>query len=88
MTNYGFVIDNRRCIGCYACTVVCKTEHDDPIGALEVNDDDVFRIVFRGRFTPAETEGEQWRLASKTITKSSKRSSESTRPTVNDGVLT
>ncbi|WP_327053875.1 4Fe-4S dicluster domain-containing protein [Halomicrococcus gelatinilyticus] len=32
MTNYGFVIDNRRCIGCHACTVACKTEHDDPIG--------------------------------------------------------
>ncbi len=31
-TNYGFVIDNRRCIGCHACTVACKTEHDDPIG--------------------------------------------------------
>ncbi|RBI58539.1 4Fe-4S ferredoxin [halophilic archaeon] len=32
ITNYGFVIDNRRCIGCHACTVACKTEHDDPIG--------------------------------------------------------
>ncbi|MEF8826097.1 MAG: 4Fe-4S dicluster domain-containing protein, partial [Halapricum sp.] len=30
--NYGFVIDNRRCIGCHACTVACKSEHDDPIG--------------------------------------------------------
>jgi len=30
--NYGFVIDNRRCIGCHACTVACKTEHADPIG--------------------------------------------------------
>ncbi|MEF8783555.1 MAG: NrfD/PsrC family molybdoenzyme membrane anchor subunit [Haloarculaceae archaeon] len=30
--NYGFVIDNRRCIGCHACTVACKAEHDDPIG--------------------------------------------------------
>lgn len=30
--NFGFVIDNRRCIGCHACTVACKTEHDDPIG--------------------------------------------------------
>lgn len=29
--NYGFVIDNRRCIGCHACTVACKSEHDDPI---------------------------------------------------------
>ena len=31
-TNYGFVIDNRRCIGCHACTVACKSEHQDPIG--------------------------------------------------------
>lgn len=30
--NYGFVIDNRRCIGCHACTVACKSEHSDPIG--------------------------------------------------------
>ena len=32
ITNYGFVIDNRTCIGCHACTVACKVEHDDPIG--------------------------------------------------------
>ena len=30
--NYGFVIDNRLCIGCHACTVACKSEHDVPIG--------------------------------------------------------
>jgi len=30
--NYGFVIDNRMCIGCHACTVACKSEHDVPIG--------------------------------------------------------
>jgi Fe-S-cluster-containing dehydrogenase component/formate-dependent nitrite reductase membrane component NrfD len=30
--NYGFVIDNRKCIGCHACTVACKAEHDDPLG--------------------------------------------------------
>lgn len=29
---YGFVIDNRKCIGCHACTVACKSEHDVPIG--------------------------------------------------------
>ena len=29
---YGFIIDNRKCIGCHACTVACKSEHDVPIG--------------------------------------------------------
>ncbi len=28
----GFVIDNRKCIGCHACTVACKSEHDVPLG--------------------------------------------------------
>ena len=32
MSNFGFVIDNRTCIGCHACTVACKSEHDVPIG--------------------------------------------------------
>ncbi len=32
MTNYGFVINNKTCIGCHACTVACKSEHDIPIG--------------------------------------------------------
>ena len=32
MVNFGFVIDNRKCIGCHACTVACKSEHDVPIG--------------------------------------------------------
>jgi Fe-S-cluster-containing dehydrogenase component len=30
--NYGFIIDNRKCIGCHACTVACKSEHDVPVG--------------------------------------------------------
>ena len=29
---YGFIIDNRKCIGCHACTVACKTEHQVPLG--------------------------------------------------------
>ncbi|MGE3171351.1 MAG: 4Fe-4S dicluster domain-containing protein [Planctomycetota bacterium] len=29
---YGFVIDQRRCIGCHACTVACKSENDVPLG--------------------------------------------------------
>jgi Fe-S-cluster-containing dehydrogenase component/Ni/Fe-hydrogenase subunit HybB-like protein len=30
--SYGFVIDNRRCIGCHACTIACKAEHEVPLG--------------------------------------------------------
>ena len=29
---YGFAIDQRSCIGCHACTVACKTEHNVPLG--------------------------------------------------------
>ncbi len=29
---YGFVMDNRKCIGCHACTTACKSEHDVPVG--------------------------------------------------------
>lgn len=32
MTNYGFVIDNRKCIGCHACSVACKEENEVPLG--------------------------------------------------------
>jgi len=32
LPTYGFVIDNRRCIGCHACSVACKVEHDVPLG--------------------------------------------------------
>ncbi len=28
----GFVIDNRKCIGCHACTTACKSEHEVPVG--------------------------------------------------------
>jgi Fe-S-cluster-containing dehydrogenase component/formate-dependent nitrite reductase membrane component NrfD len=30
--NYGFVIDNRACIGCHACSVACKSENEVPLG--------------------------------------------------------
>jgi Fe-S-cluster-containing dehydrogenase component/formate-dependent nitrite reductase membrane component NrfD len=30
--NYGFVIDNRRCIGCHACSTACKSENGVPLG--------------------------------------------------------
>ncbi len=29
---YGMVIDVRRCVGCHACTVACKSENDVPVG--------------------------------------------------------
>ena len=29
---YGFVIDQRKCIGCHACTVACKSENEVPLG--------------------------------------------------------
>ncbi len=28
----GFLVDLRRCIGCHACSVACKTAHDVPLG--------------------------------------------------------
>ncbi|HYU20129.1 MAG TPA: 4Fe-4S dicluster domain-containing protein [Chloroflexota bacterium] len=34
MTKFGFVIDQRKCIGCHACTVACKAENDVPLGAF------------------------------------------------------
>jgi Fe-S-cluster-containing dehydrogenase component/Ni/Fe-hydrogenase subunit HybB-like protein len=30
--NYGFVIDNRSCIGCHACSTACKSENEVPLG--------------------------------------------------------
>lgn len=32
MTRLGFVLDSDSCIGCHACTVACKAEHDVPVG--------------------------------------------------------
>ncbi len=29
---YGFLIDQNRCIGCHACTVACKEEHNMALG--------------------------------------------------------
>lgn len=30
--NYGFIIDNRKCIGCHACSTACKSENEVPLG--------------------------------------------------------
>ena len=32
MPTFGFLIDNRKCIGCHACTVACKSEQQVPLG--------------------------------------------------------
>ncbi|CAN5512098.1 polysulfide reductase NrfD [soil metagenome] len=32
MTRYAFLIDQDTCIGCHACTVACKSEHEVPLG--------------------------------------------------------
>ncbi|NNC94000.1 MAG: polysulfide reductase NrfD [Chitinophagales bacterium] len=29
---FGFIIDQRKCIGCHACTTACKAEHQVPVG--------------------------------------------------------
>lgn len=31
---YGFLIDQRKCIGCHACTVACKSENAVPLGSF------------------------------------------------------
>jgi Fe-S-cluster-containing dehydrogenase component/formate-dependent nitrite reductase membrane component NrfD len=43
---YGFVIDQRKCIGCHACTVACKEENQVPLGAFRT----WVKYIERGRF--------------------------------------
>ncbi|MCB9103502.1 MAG: polysulfide reductase NrfD [Anaerolineales bacterium] len=30
--NYGFIINNKTCIGCHACSTACKSENEVPLG--------------------------------------------------------
>ena len=30
--NYGFLIDQSKCIGCHACSTACKSENQVPLG--------------------------------------------------------
>ena len=46
VTKYAFVIDQRKCIGCHACTVACKSEHDVPIGVYRT----WVKYIERGEF--------------------------------------
>jgi len=32
MVNYGFLIDQSKCIGCHACSTACKSENQVPLG--------------------------------------------------------
>lgn len=32
----GMVVDPRRCVGCHACSVACKTEHDVQLGGFRI----------------------------------------------------
>lgn len=34
MPRYGMVVDLKRCVGCNACVVACKSEHNTPNGIL------------------------------------------------------
>jgi Fe-S-cluster-containing dehydrogenase component/formate-dependent nitrite reductase membrane component NrfD len=43
---YGFVIDQRKCIGCHACTVACKEENRVPLGTFRT----WVKYIERGKF--------------------------------------
>ncbi|KAF0246328.1 MAG: 4Fe-4S [Planctomycetota bacterium] len=43
---YGFVLDQDKCIGCHACTVACKEEHNVPLGVFRT----YVKYVEKGKF--------------------------------------
>ncbi len=43
---YGFVLDQRKCIGCHACSVACKSENGVPLGVHRT----WVKYVEKGRF--------------------------------------
>lgn len=44
--NYSFIIDNRKCIGCHACSTACKSENEVPLGVYRT----WVKYVETGRF--------------------------------------
>jgi Fe-S-cluster-containing dehydrogenase component/formate-dependent nitrite reductase membrane component NrfD len=46
MMKFGFLIDHRKCIGCHACSVACKEEHQVPLGVYRT----WVKYVERGEF--------------------------------------
>jgi Fe-S-cluster-containing dehydrogenase component len=43
---YGMAMDTRKCVGCNACVIACKTENDLPLGSYR----DWIRTETRGKF--------------------------------------
>ena len=49
MKNYGFLIDQSKCIGCHACSTACKSENQVPVGVHRT----YVKYVDVGRFPQA-----------------------------------
>lgn len=48
--NYGFVINNKTCIGCHACSTACKSENEVPLGVYRT----WVKYVEKGEFPNAK----------------------------------